>query len=121
VAVLFWLVPRWGILGAAASLVAAGLVALAGLAPIFAPRRVPAPATLWRHAWPLLALVVPLLLLPDGTRLLGLLKYTTAGLTYLMALAAAQGFLSGPARATEASGSTAPPLMARLVDVLIGG
>jgi O-antigen/teichoic acid export membrane protein len=119
VVVLLWLVPRWGIVGAAASLVAAGVVALAGLAPLFAPRRAPAPAAVWRQGWPLLALIVPLLLLPDGTRLFGLLKYATAGLAYLLALAAAQGFLPGQTGATRASGGA--PLMARFVDVLIGG
>jgi hypothetical protein len=52
---------------------------------------------------------------------LGLLKYATAGLAYLVALAAAQGFLSAQVRPAEASTGTTLPLMARFVDVLIGG
>lgn len=108
VAFLVWLVPHWSALGAAGSLVIAGGVALIGLAPAFKRyfgSMLPGQGgqfllRLYRSALPLLALAVPLLLLPDGGRGRAILKLGLAGLTHLVALigahASAIGNSDGP-------------------------
>lgn len=116
VATLIWLVPVWGPLGAAASLITAGVVALVGLAPLFVPRRRPSPAVWSKQLWPLLALVVPLLALPDDTRWLALLKFAVSGLAYLLALISVQA----PSGAGTPARPAAGRWLNRVVHVLVG-
>lgn len=101
-AVLAWLAPTWGALGAALSLLVAGATALLALAPSLSksiPHRDGLPA--WRsqlrtafsrgalqQVVALLALAFPLLLIPDFSRLLALLQFGLAGLAYLVVIAA---------------------------------
>jgi dolichol-phosphate mannosyltransferase len=101
VTILVWLVPRWGTMAAALSLLIAGVVALIVVLPAFKFHPTPRPLGRWQPSsrWrdvrsnlaqvglPLGALIAPLALLPDGGRGLALLKLTTAGLFYLVALA----------------------------------
>jgi len=96
VAVLIELVPRWGAVGAAWSLLTAGAVALLILLPTVAGRvglrstaleRRRRRMSLLTGGLPLPALIVPLLLLPDGGRGASLLKLGLAGISYLIVLA----------------------------------
>lgn len=123
VVVLVWLVPRWGALGAATSLLAAGCVGLVGLTAALKPRS--GSLLLERRVWlwprflratlPLLALVIPLLLLPDGGRGAALLKLGLAALSYLVALIGTHSWSSDRAERPVAS------LFGQLVHVLLGG
>ncbi len=117
---LTWLVPGWGALGAALSLFVASSVALIGLAPAFTSLlRSPAPLLL-RSSAPLLALAVPLLLLPDGGRGAAAFKLGLAGLAYLMVL---WRMADSRWRMADRAWATGYRLSAigRLIDVLIGG
>ncbi len=92
---LIWLIPHWGAVGAAVSLVVAGGVTLAVLALTHWPA-----LTGWlfghgakavggqavRSAIPLLILALPLLLIPDGDRITSLIKLSLSGLGYGLAL-----------------------------------
>lgn len=112
---LAWLVPRWGVLGAATSLLAAGLVAALLMGWLYVPGKLPAPSAWLKASWPLAVLAIPLLLLPDGPRLAALLKFGVAGVAYLAAL-----FLNlspGEGRPSRPRGLR----MAHLLNVLIGG
>ncbi len=121
VAVLIWLVPRWRVLGAAASLLAAGFVALVGLMAVLRPRlgSLPSVRRVWprlvRLTLPLLALVFPLLLLPDGGPGAALLKLGLAALSYLLALVGTH------AQSFDRTGRPVAFLFSRLVHVLLGG
>ncbi|MCI0576803.1 MAG: oligosaccharide flippase family protein, partial [Chloroflexi bacterium] len=92
---LAWLVPAWGSLGAALSLIVAGGVGLAwlaghsrnGLAVLFGSHRLPLARPALKNAIPLLLLSVVLLLLPDGGRLAATFKLGLAGIVYLAGLA----------------------------------
>ena len=94
VMILVWLVPRWGTMAAALSLLVAGVVALIVVLPAFKLHLTPGPLDGWRDVQsnltrvgvPLVALIAPLVLLPDGGRGLALLKLGSAGLLYLVAL-----------------------------------
>lgn len=94
VAVLVWLVPRWGTAAAALSLLIAGGVALIALAPAFLSpvvyrsfgRRRDVQSNLLRIGVPIAAMIAPVVLLPDGGRGLALLKLGSAGLIYLAVL-----------------------------------
>jgi O-antigen/teichoic acid export membrane protein len=123
VAFLIWLVPRLGPLGAAWSLLAAGAVALIGLGPAFkaplgrtlseilnggAPR-------LLRALLPLLALLIPLLVLPDGGREAALVKFGLAGFGYLVALIATHRW------SLTSSRRPVVRLLDQFVHILIGG
>jgi O-antigen/teichoic acid export membrane protein len=112
VGVLVWLVPAWGALGAAASLLAAGGVALIGLAPAL---RGQVEVRLFREGLPLLALVVPLLFLPDGGRGAALLKLGLAGLSYLAALLGIHTWTAGR------TGRPAAHLLSQFAHILMGG
>lgn len=102
VLVLVWLVPSRGALGAAYSLVAAGLVDLLLLAPWLAGAWRGRPAVgLARAATGLLAsyaaLALPLLWIPDTSRSLALLQFVLAGLAYLGLLSLSSLKLRAPA------------------------
>ncbi|MFW6070554.1 MAG: lipopolysaccharide biosynthesis protein [bacterium] len=113
---LWWLVPQWGALGAAASLVTSGVVALLGMGALL-----PAPRATARNrllqATPLLALALPLLWLPDGSRSLALLKFALSGLAYVLALLITQKPAGAPASTT----SGASRWRSHLVHLLVGG
>jgi O-antigen/teichoic acid export membrane protein len=111
VVVLVWLVPVWGALGAAASLLAAGGVALIGLAPAL---RGQVEIRLLREGLPLLALVMPLLFLPDGGRGAALLKLGLAGLSYF-------AVLLGVHRWTVSRTERPAALFGQFVHILMGG
>jgi O-antigen/teichoic acid export membrane protein len=92
---LIVLVPRLGAYGAALSLVAAGIVTLAGLAPYLLPGmrrlggtilRSERQAWLLRQAAPLLMMALPLILIQDLNRMTALLKLGLAGTSYVAAL-----------------------------------
>ena len=95
IGVLVWLVPQWGPLAAATSLVAAGAVSLVVL---FAWKAWPisftsgdaahllTPENVLRTLAPLALLALPLLLLPGSSRSGALLQYGLAGLVYVLAL-----------------------------------
>jgi O-antigen/teichoic acid export membrane protein len=123
IGVLAWLVPRWGAVGAAMSLVTAGVIALAGLVPAIWPYRAALVGRdrrqvwrgLWQNALPLLALVIPLIVVPDGGRLLALLKLGPAVLAYLIALLLVHPWsLQGSERPLQS-------LVGQFVEMLIGG
>ena len=86
--VLVLVVPAWGATGAAWSLVLAGTVGVAGLAPLFLQRQSLNAAKLVRALVPLVAMALLLALLPDGGRLAALFKLAAAGAAYLLVLAA---------------------------------
>jgi O-antigen/teichoic acid export membrane protein len=123
VVVLVWLVPRWGALGAATSLLAAGCVGLVGLLATLKPQsgsllvksRVGLGPGFLRAMLPLLALVIPLLLLPDGARGAALLKLGLAALSYLVTLMGIHSWSFDRAEPPVAS------LFGQLVHVLLGG
>jgi O-antigen/teichoic acid export membrane protein len=106
IGVLAWLVPQWGTLGAAVSLLTAGGLALLGLLPGLVPHLPPLLAgereQLWPGVWqtllPLLALVLPLVLLPDGGRGMALLKFSLAGLLYVSTLMAVHPWAPGDSK-----------------------
>lgn len=86
---LVLLVPRWGAAGAAVSLVAAGGVALAGMLPAGLPGLMAAlrPAglkgtSLLAAVLPLVALILPLVLIPDSSRLVILVKLVISAAAY---------------------------------------
>lgn len=91
--ILVWLVPSRGTYGAAYSLVVSGLIALLCLAPSLKPylsiklvnlgRK---PKAVLRLLLPLLALSLPLLLIPAETRSMAVIKFSIAGLLYLVTL-----------------------------------
>lgn len=123
VAVLIWLVPRWGALGAATSLLAAGSVALVSLAvalgthpgslrPVGRELRSP---RLYRVTIPLLALAIPLLFLPDQGSGAALLKLSLAALGYLVALIGVHTWSFDGANRPVAN------LFSQLVHILMGG
>ncbi len=103
------LVPRYGTVGAALSLLLAGGVALAGLLPPLVPllRR-----TAWR-GWgllprlllPLLALALPLLMLPGEQPAAAALKFGLAGLAYLATMVAVHASLLARARPASVGGA----------------
>jgi O-antigen/teichoic acid export membrane protein len=88
VVALVLLVPRLGPQGAAISLLAAGAVTVLGLVPAFVPWFRPGFRLNLRPFVPLLALMLPLLLIADEGREMALLKLGLAGLGYLVALVA---------------------------------
>ncbi|HYN88902.1 MAG TPA: polysaccharide biosynthesis C-terminal domain-containing protein, partial [Ardenticatenaceae bacterium] len=124
-AVLVWSVPRWGTLGAALSLVAAGVIALALLAPVAilpflrgetAQAFIPG---LLQAAIPLAALAVPLLLLPDGGRAAAFVKLAVGSLAYVLALLGVRRpwVREVRARATPPTGQR----LVRFMHILIAG
>jgi O-antigen/teichoic acid export membrane protein len=115
---LVWLAPHWESLGAAASLIAAGVVALLGMLPWSAPQIMPSPILWLRRLWPLFALAPPLILLPGNTRWTALLQYTLAGLAYLLALLVRHPSPANPR--TPAGSRFHTRWFKRFVHVLIG-
>jgi O-antigen/teichoic acid export membrane protein len=93
--VLIWAVPRFGVEGAALSLVVAGSTALAILAPLVyrtafqvSPGKIEAPSilSLLKNMTPLVGVAIPLVFLPDGHRIEAVIKISLAGIFYLAAL-----------------------------------
>lgn len=123
IAMLVWLVPRWEALGAAASLLVAGFVAIVGLMAALRPHlgSLPAKRRVWpwprlfRVTLPLLALVFPLLFLPDGGPGAALLKLGLAALSYLLTL------IGIHSRSFDHTERPVAFLFSRLVHVLLGG
>lgn len=122
--VLAWLVPRWGPMAAATSLVAAGITSLLvllawGAWPISKARarvqRRLAPRALFEALAPYALLAFPLLLLPGATRSGALLQYVLAGVVYLAAL-----FAQRRGR-KQVETSTPRRLFHDVVTLLIGG
>jgi O-antigen/teichoic acid export membrane protein len=122
--VLAWLVPRWGPLAAATSLVAAGAVSLLvlvawGAWPISKAeahvRRRLAPRALFEALTPYALLALPLLLLPGATRSGALLQYVLAGVVYVAALVAQRRGRK------QVETSTPRRLFHDVVTLLIGG
>ena len=123
VAVLAILVPRWGAIGAAVSLLAGASLGVIGLAPAIQPRARlaldrPNAETLqdiFRNMLPLLAMGICLLLFPDGERSIALLKLIAAGGTYLVTLISIH---LKPGDPLDRPGSQ---IMSRFVNVFLGG
>jgi hypothetical protein len=124
VVVLAWLVPHWGPMAAATSLVAAGAVSLLvlsarGALPIARAKarvqRQLAPRALFQVLTPYVLLALPLLLLPGATRSGALLQYVLAGVFYLVTLVAHR-----PAP-KQIETSTPRRLFHDVVTLLIGG
>lgn len=121
--VLIWLVPRWGAVGAAFSLLAAGVVASIGLGPSvgehlgpkFSNARRWRPLDFLRAALPMLALAVPLIMLPDGGPAAAILKFGLASLGYVTALIATHTW------SINGSNRSAAHLFSQFVHILIGG
>lgn len=121
--ILFWLVPQWGAIGAAFSLLAAGVVAIIGLGPSVGEHLGPIllnvkrwrPNDFGRAALPTLALAVPLIMLPDGGPGAAILKFGLAGLGYVTALIATH------TRSIDGSNRSATHLFSQFVHILIGG
>lgn len=116
---LTWLVPGWGALGAALSLLTGGAVALIGIAPAFIPQPRSLALYLPRSSAPLLILVASLLLLPDGGRGAAAFKLGLTGLAYLIALIGLS--LSGSAlrRPRPGPGTRTGHPFARFLNVLL--
>lgn len=121
---LILLVPALGTMGAAISLLLAGAVSLIGLAPlIWSEIKPPLTAKgVWhrssqinRNLLPLLTLSMLLIFLPDGNRLIAVLKLSTAGLAYLLSLMFTQ------LRINSHSQASAYNLVSQFMQVLIGG
>jgi hypothetical protein len=116
-------VPSWGVLGAAVSLLTAGGVALAGLVPAVWPYRnallgadrKEAWHGLWQNTLPLVALVVPLLLVPDGGRIFALLKLGLAVLAYVLTLVLVHPW------SLQGSEHRLTNLFSQFVEIFIGG
>ncbi|MCL7452530.1 MAG: polysaccharide biosynthesis C-terminal domain-containing protein [Anaerolineae bacterium] len=121
--VLIALVPRWGALGAAFSLLAAGCTALLAMTPLLRAElgvlwpssAAPIRTQLLRTWLPLAALLLPLWLLPDGGRGAALVKLGASALAYLAAMALAYWWPSaGHERPKE-------PRLAQFLQMLLGG
>lgn len=121
---LILLVPTIGTLGAALSLFLAGVVSLAGMAPLFWPevkphlkaREIKQRFTqINRNLIPLLTLSLLLVFLPDGNRLMAVVKLSTAGLVYLLSLMFTQLRIAFNSQASSYN------LISRFMQVLIGG
>jgi O-antigen/teichoic acid export membrane protein len=123
VGVLLWLVPVYGAIGAAISLVAAGTIALTGMIVIYirsADIDIKAFVSsekwrsLWREAVPILIVSAILLFLPTGNRFLILFKLAMVVIFYLFVLFALQN------NREESQREPSNPLMS-LIQLVIGG
>jgi O-antigen/teichoic acid export membrane protein len=123
IVVLYWLVPRLGVLGAAVSLLTAGVTALIGLALICWPYLASSfrgrsfadvAFQLLRFALPPSWMLMLLLLVPDGDRALAFIKLGLAGLAYLAGVVVVEM----PALDRQRS---MPEQVLQLMQVVIGG
>ena len=123
IAALTWLVPTWDINGAALSLVMAGGIGLILLAPAYTTLLADWSASGRAFSWcahvfkpvvPILALALPLILVPDAGRLLAAVKLAMAGSLYVVALLAVQRQNLQPWRPVS-------NLLAQFVQVVVGG
>lgn len=122
----------YGALGAAISLIVAGIVSVSGMLPLFAPlaRRMMADlrrpdsfgralASVLRVSAPLVALAIPLWLMPDGSRIEVLIKLVSSGICYLVVL-----MMSYWRFARKSSPATRRPVfhyVTQFMQVLMGG
>jgi O-antigen/teichoic acid export membrane protein len=118
------LVPSFGILGAAFSLLLAGAVSLLGLVPLFwsglilrlqARNFSLTLSQINRNIFPLITLSLLLILLPDGNRFMVVIKLSSAALIYLLSLMFVQ--LRIPTRSQTSTNN----LFSQFMQVLIGG
>lgn len=123
IAVLSVGLPRGGIITAAVSLLAGGLVAVTGLLPsVYRRARLsilkPEASLILKLAWfcfPYACLAFPLLVLPDGGRGALILKFMIAGCAYCLAL-----LVTHPVRSDLADQPVRRQIV-QLVNVLLGG
>jgi O-antigen/teichoic acid export membrane protein len=120
--ILLWLVPHWRTYGAAISLVVSGLIALVFLIPTFKPYLlgklvflVQNPQKILRLILPLLAFTMPLLLIPSDSRWMAIIKFSIAGLLYMITL------FSIRHQSSEGIRQPARYMLSQFVRVLLGG